>query len=77
VPVIEKLNLAEFFAQFDQLWTPKVVAELNDTEVRLVKIDGEFVWHHHDDEDDLFLFLVVSGSGCSSATATWYSSPVS
>jgi mannose-6-phosphate isomerase-like protein (cupin superfamily) len=57
--MLAKLNLAELFAQFDELWTPKGVAKLNDTEVRLVKIDGEFVWHHHDDEDELF--LVVSG----------------
>jgi mannose-6-phosphate isomerase-like protein (cupin superfamily) len=57
--VLEKVNLAEKLALFDERWSPKIVAELNDTHVTIVKVDGEFVWHHHDDEDELF--LVVSG----------------
>jgi mannose-6-phosphate isomerase-like protein (cupin superfamily) len=57
--VIEKVNLAAKFASFDEPWQPKVVAELNDAHVRIAKIEGEFVWHHHDDEDELF--LVVAG----------------
>jgi mannose-6-phosphate isomerase-like protein (cupin superfamily) len=56
---MEKVNLAEKLARFDERWQPKIVAELNDTHVKVVKIDGEFVWHHHDEEDELF--LVVSG----------------
>jgi mannose-6-phosphate isomerase-like protein (cupin superfamily) len=56
---MEKVNLAEKLARFDERWQPKIVAELNDTHVKVVKIDGEFVWHHHEDEDELF--LVVSG----------------
>ena len=44
---------------FDEPWSPKIVAELNDSYVKVVKLEGEFVWHHHDDEDELF--LVVSG----------------
>jgi mannose-6-phosphate isomerase-like protein (cupin superfamily) len=55
----EKVNLAEKLALFDEQWQPKIVAELNDTYVKVVKVQGEFVWHHHDDEDELF--LVVSG----------------
>ena len=57
--MIEKVNLAAKFASFDEPWQPKVVAELNDAHVRIAKIEGEFVWHHHDDEDELF--LVVAG----------------
>jgi mannose-6-phosphate isomerase-like protein (cupin superfamily) len=56
---VEKVNLAEKLALFDEPWQPKIVAELNDTYVKVVKVEGEFVWHHHDDEDELF--LVVSG----------------
>lgn len=54
---MEKVNLAEKLSLFDELWSPKVVAELNGQQVRLVKVKGEFVWHHHDDEDELFLVL--------------------
>ena len=57
--MIEKVNLAAKFASFDEPWQPKVVAELNDAHVRIAKIEGEFVWHHHDDEDELF--WVVAG----------------
>jgi mannose-6-phosphate isomerase-like protein (cupin superfamily) len=57
--VIDKVDLAEKLASFDEPWQPKIVAELNDAYVKVVKLDGEFVWHHHDDEDELF--LVVSG----------------
>ena len=57
--MIEKVNLAEKLALFDEAWSPKIVAELNDAYVKVVKLEREFVWHHHDDEDELF--LVVSG----------------
>jgi mannose-6-phosphate isomerase-like protein (cupin superfamily) len=57
--MIEKVNLSEKFSLFDEPWSPKIVAELNDTYVKVVKFDDEFVWHHHDDEDELF--WVVSG----------------
>jgi mannose-6-phosphate isomerase-like protein (cupin superfamily) len=57
--VIEKVGLAAKLAAVDEPWQPKIVAELNDSYVKVVKFDGEFVWHHHDDEDELF--LVVSG----------------
>jgi mannose-6-phosphate isomerase-like protein (cupin superfamily) len=57
--MLEKINLAEKFGLFDEPWQPKIVADLNDTYVKVVKLEGEFVWHHHDDEDELF--WVVSG----------------
>jgi mannose-6-phosphate isomerase-like protein (cupin superfamily) len=57
--MLEKVDLAQKFGLFDEPWSPKIVAELNDTDVKVVKLDGEFVWHHHDDEDELF--WVVSG----------------
>ncbi len=55
--MVEKVSLAEKLAAFDEPWQPKIVAELNDAYVKVVKFDGEFVWHHHDDEDELFLVL--------------------
>lgn len=53
----EKVNLAAAFAQISKFWRPKVVAELNGQEVKLAKLRGEFVWHHHEREDELFLVL--------------------
>lgn len=54
-----KVNIAEKLALFAEHWKPKVVAELNGQQVKLVKFQGEFVWHHHKAEDELF--LVVHG----------------
>lgn len=54
------INLAESFAQFDDYWSPKIVAELNGQHVKLAKLRGEFIWHSHEQEDELF--LVVKGS---------------
>ncbi len=54
-----KVNIAEKLASFDETWSPKVVAELNGQYVKVVKVHGEYVWHHHDDEDEMF--LVVTG----------------
>ena len=56
---MEKINLADKLASFSEQWSPKVVAELNGQQVKLVKVQGTFIWHHHDAEDELF--LVVSG----------------
>jgi mannose-6-phosphate isomerase-like protein (cupin superfamily) len=56
---IRKVNLAEMFGRFQDHWKPKIVGEVNDSHVKLVKFTGEFVWHHHDHEDELF--LVVKG----------------
>ncbi len=55
----EKVNLAEKFSRFTDHWSPKLVGELNHFHVKLVKLKGEFVWHHHAEEDELF--LVVRG----------------
>src|SRR5258706_6162608 len=56
---MEKVNLAEKFARFHDYWSPKIVGELNDSHVKLDKLKGEFVWHHHENEDEMF--LVVKG----------------
>ena len=57
---LEKVNLGEKFARFADYWNPRVVGELNGQQVKLVKFQGEFVWHSHADEDELF--LVIAGS---------------
>ena len=54
---MQRINIAEKFAGFSEQWQPKVVAELNGQEVKLVKVQGTFPWHHHDDVDDLFFGL--------------------
>ncbi len=52
---MDTVNLADKFALIDEHWRPKIVAELNGQVLRLVKIQGTFVWHQHDHEDELFL----------------------
>ena len=52
---MEKVNLAEKLETITEHWRPKIVGELNGQEVKLVKFQGTFVWHHHDEEDELFL----------------------
>jgi len=54
---LRKVNLTEKFALFDETWRPKIVGELNDFHVKIVKLDGDFVWHHHETEDELFLVI--------------------
>jgi len=56
---LEVVNLAEKFGRFSERWSPKIVGELNGQYVKLAKLEGEFVWHHHAVEDELF--LVVKG----------------
>lgn len=56
---LTKINLAERFARFHEHWSPRVAGEVNDFQVKLAKLQGEFVWHHHELEDELF--LVVKG----------------
>ncbi len=60
MPAPQKIRLADKFAAITEHWRPKVIAELNGQEVKLVKFQGEFVWHHHEHEDELF--LGVSGT---------------
>ncbi len=52
---MQKVNLNEKFSRFHEHWRPKVIAEINGQEVKLVKFKGPFVWHHHDDADEMFL----------------------
>ncbi|WDE08077.1 cupin domain-containing protein [Thalassomonas viridans] len=54
-----KVNLAEKFSLFDELWSPKVIAQMNHVQFKLVKIQGEFTWHSHEDTDEVF--MVISG----------------
>jgi mannose-6-phosphate isomerase-like protein (cupin superfamily) len=54
-----RVNLAEKFALFDDHWNPRLVGTLDDYDIKLVKLKGEFVWHKHDAEDEMF--LVVRG----------------
>lgn len=56
---MEKVNLNQKFNLFQDYWSPKIAGELNDSYVKLAKLKGEFVWHHHETEDELF--LVVKG----------------
>lgn len=56
-PSPEKINLSEKLASFSDHWNPRIVAELNGQHVKLVKFQGEFVWHKHDSEDEFFLVL--------------------
>ncbi len=56
---IEKVNIAGKFSLFTEQWSPKIAGVINDMHVKLVKLKGEFVWHHHEEEDELF--LVVRG----------------
>jgi mannose-6-phosphate isomerase-like protein (cupin superfamily) len=53
----EALNFVEKFAKFSEHWSPKIIAEMNDYQIKLVKIKGEFVWHKHDDTDEVFIVL--------------------
>ena len=55
--MVKKVNLAAKFGKFDEQWSPKIVGELNGQCVKIVKVKGEFVWHHHDAEDELFMVI--------------------
>ncbi len=54
---MEVINLAQKFDLFDDYWSPKIVGELNGQVVKLAKLKGEFVWHHHEHADELFLVI--------------------
>ena len=54
---MEVVNLSQKFALFSDYWSPKIVGELNGQQVKIVKLRGEFVWHHHEHEDELFLVM--------------------
>jgi mannose-6-phosphate isomerase-like protein (cupin superfamily) len=54
---MEKVNLAEKFKLFQDYWSPKIVGELNECYLKVVKLKGDFIWHHHDLEDEMFLVI--------------------
>ncbi len=54
---LQKVSLTAVGQQIDALWSPHIVGQVNQTDVRLVKIKGTFCWHHHENEDELFLVL--------------------
>ncbi|MDM1071500.1 cupin domain-containing protein [Empedobacter brevis] len=57
---MNKVTLSEKFSLFSEYWSPKIVGELNGQHVKLVKLNGEFVWHKHDNEDEMF--FVIDGT---------------
>ncbi len=57
---MDTINLKEKFALFSDYCNPRVIGEVNDCQVKAVKLKGEFIWHHHENEDELF--LVVKGT---------------
>ena len=56
---MDKINIVDKFSQFNDYWNPRIVAELNGQQVKLVKFKGEFIWHKHENEDEMF--FVVKG----------------
>ena len=54
---MKKINLNDKLERFAEHWSPKIIGELNESYVKLVKVKGEFVWHHHDHEDELFYVI--------------------
>ena len=54
---VEPVRLADKLEQITETWTPRIVGELNGQHVKLAKLEGEFVWHHHENEDELFLVI--------------------
>ena len=54
---MDKVNIAQKFSLFEQPWSPKIVGEVNDTYIKVVKTHGEYHWHHHETEDELFLVI--------------------
>ena len=58
--IIKSINLMEKFSLFNKEWTPYVIGELNDQQVKICKLKGDFIWHKHENEDELF--MVVRGT---------------
>ena len=57
---MKKINLEDKLSKFSEHWSPKVIAEMNDYQFKLAKIEGEFVWHEHPDTDEVF--IVIEGT---------------
>ena len=56
----EVVNIKNKFSLFAEQWSPKIIGEMNDSYVKIAKLQGEFVWHHHEHEDEMF--LIIQGS---------------
>ena len=54
---MESINIAKKFTRIDDHWSPKIIGELNGQHVKIAKIQGEFIWHHHEEEDELFMVI--------------------
>ena len=52
---MKKINIKSKFEKFNDIWAPKVIAEMNNYQFKLVKIKNDFVWHQHEDTDEVFL----------------------
>lgn len=57
---MKKINFLEKFSKFNELWSPKVIAEMNDYQFKLAKIENDFIWHSHEETDEAF--IVIKGS---------------
>lgn len=57
---MKKINLDEKFEMFDEYWTPKIISELNDYQIKIAKVEGDFVWHDHSETDEFF--FVIEGT---------------
>lgn len=51
------INVKDKFSLFSEQWSPKIIGEMNDSYVKIAKLQGEFVWHHHEHEDEMFLII--------------------
>ncbi len=54
---MEKVNLAEKFSTFSEHWTPKIVGTVDDYDIKIAKVEGDFVWHQHEEDDEMFLVI--------------------
>jgi mannose-6-phosphate isomerase-like protein (cupin superfamily) len=54
---VEKINLKDKLTKFSEIWAPRVIAEMNAIQFKLVKLMGEFIWHKHDETDEVFFVL--------------------
>ncbi|MDX2140723.1 MAG: cupin domain-containing protein [Chloroflexota bacterium] len=58
----EVVNIAHKLSLFSELWSQKLIGQVNDMQIKLVKLQGEYIWHHHEQEDELF--MVIKGRLC-------------
>ena len=54
---MEKINFKSKFSKFNEIWSPKIIAEMNDYHSKLVKINNDFIWHNHEDTDEVFVVI--------------------